>query len=546
MSKEVYFETIYSQIPRLLGLLDRNIGSPAYGCFDRQYWHYRVVDFPCARLQEAVLTLALLYNLNHNKNAYYRNANILLWINAAISFWRKIQEKNGSFNEWYPYENSFVATSFSAYAVSETVIILGKELINEYGSVLAHLKKAGDWLIPRREERAVNQTAGTAIALYNVYLLTKDDKYRKNSEDKINFLSKSQNKEGWFMEYGGADIGYLSLAVDYLAKYYQKTKNENVFKILEKAIAFFFDFIYPSKTLSGSFSSRNTEYVIPSGFEIMAKYLEKSYIIARIIRKSVNDSLMIGPASLDDRYLSYLAYNYLQAFQEAGEFDYKDDKFKSSVSEVNYPNLGIKVIKNDSFHIVWNYKKGGTFKIEFTKNNKAINDWGVVAKLDNGKMYFSGGLNHCNAEPLESNNFLKTESCLREIKKLLPGPFKFVIFRLFLSVSGRNGYLGNRLKNKLRDLMITRKNKSILPFSRTLSFTEDKLTIIDKIENIKGVETVIINAKVSYIYVPSSSYFQNSDLNGQQLIYNLKENKDSFFQVVREYDYSGNLIKASV
>ena len=73
-----------------------------------------------------------------------------------------------------------------------------------------------------------NQEAGAAIALYNVYLLTDEIKYRASSEDKISFIRDHQTEEGWFYEYGGADIGYLSVLIDYLRKYYQKSEDEEI------------------------------------------------------------------------------------------------------------------------------------------------------------------------------------------------------------------------------------------------------------------------------------------------------------------------------
>ena len=41
-----YADAALHEIPRLLTLLDRDPSSPTYGCFDRNYWHYRTQDFP--------------------------------------------------------------------------------------------------------------------------------------------------------------------------------------------------------------------------------------------------------------------------------------------------------------------------------------------------------------------------------------------------------------------------------------------------------------------------------------------------------------------
>jgi hypothetical protein len=182
ISNEVYLNPILDNVPRLLGLLNRNISSANYGCFDRDFWHYKIIDLSCAIKQEAVLTLARLYLIDHEKNRYYQNAEILHYIRAALIFWSKIQNKNGSFNEWYPNENSFVATAFTSYAVSESLILM-KNIIPEsdYQTILGSLKKAGEWLIKRNEIRVMNQQAknslrragllSTAVLILDIYHL---------------------------------------------------------------------------------------------------------------------------------------------------------------------------------------------------------------------------------------------------------------------------------------------------------------------------------------------------------------------------------------
>ena len=67
-----YAELALPYIPRLLQLIDRNPYSPTYGCFDRAYWHYRTMDFPCGMSQEFVLPLALVYARRYPGNRYYQ------------------------------------------------------------------------------------------------------------------------------------------------------------------------------------------------------------------------------------------------------------------------------------------------------------------------------------------------------------------------------------------------------------------------------------------------------------------------------------------
>lgn len=319
ISRDVYLISVLNNVPRLLGLLNRNMASSSYGCFDREYWHYNTVDFACARKQEAVLTLTLLYSIEHDENRYYKSREILEYIRAALIFWTKIQNCNGSFNEWYPNEHSFVVTSFSTYAVSESLLLIKDELhLEEYEEIITSLKKAGDWLSERHEMRVMNQQTGAAIALLNLQKLTGDGKYLEASKGKISLLKQRQSDEGWFLEYGGPDIGYLSLAIDYLCKYYQKTEEHMVKDIIDRALGFMKYFIQPNLVAGGEYTSRNTEYLIPHGFEIFSRQSEDAKFIASAVRKSILKTESF-PNLFDDRYLTYVGYTWLQAYQDANK-----------------------------------------------------------------------------------------------------------------------------------------------------------------------------------------------------------------------------------
>src|SRR3989344_3907827 len=375
----IYLKEINEQIPRLLGLLDRNQLSCTYGCFDRQYWHYRTSDFACARSQEAVLTLALLYNNKETK--YYQSQLLLEWINAALNFWVKIQNKNGSFSEWYPKENSFVATSFSTYAISETLLLL-KDKVRNKNRILKALKRSCNWLMNKKEITVQNQESGSILALFNVYLLTENLEYKDSSRRKLFSLMQKQTKEGWFYEYGGPDIGYLSLTVDYLAKYYQKSKDELAFKMASRAVDFISYFIHPNLTFGGEYASRNTEYLIPHGFEILSSRNKKAAAISNAIKESLKNKSSISPQVLDDRYLTYIGYTWLQASQDAKNIPAK----LNLESFMHFKQAGILVVNTSNYHIILNTKKKGSFKLFFKNSNKVAYDSGL--QIQSGKNKF--------------------------------------------------------------------------------------------------------------------------------------------------------------
>ncbi len=58
-TRDLFAKEALAQIPKILTLQDRNPHSPTYGCFDRTFWQYKVIDFPAGMSQEFVYPLAL-------------------------------------------------------------------------------------------------------------------------------------------------------------------------------------------------------------------------------------------------------------------------------------------------------------------------------------------------------------------------------------------------------------------------------------------------------------------------------------------------------
>ena len=49
MSRDLLARRALDDVAKILTLQDRNPHSPTYGCFDRNYWHYRIIDFPSGK-----------------------------------------------------------------------------------------------------------------------------------------------------------------------------------------------------------------------------------------------------------------------------------------------------------------------------------------------------------------------------------------------------------------------------------------------------------------------------------------------------------------
>jgi len=290
-----------SQAYRILGLGDRDPHSPTYGCFDRYYWHYRQVDFVNARFQEASHYLALLYHYPHPQNRFHHQSQIAEWANAAVRFWARIQRGDGSFDEYWPFERSFCVTSFTLYAATETCRLLS------LSPPETAVRKAAIWLANHENPLVLNQMAASAVALYLSGELLRDDSILAAARKRIDRVLSLQNPAGYFEEYGGYDIGYLSITLSCLAKYYERSGDERLVAAMQRGFRFLDDKIAQNGTFDYQSTSRKTQYLYPFGFRFMQEW---QLLSRHAVGLKNND--VLTPAWCDDRYCLPLAIDYLQ------------------------------------------------------------------------------------------------------------------------------------------------------------------------------------------------------------------------------------------
>ena len=84
------------------------------------------------------------------------------------------------------------------------------------------LHKAADFLARSSEQHSLisNHLAGAALGLFKAGELFQENRYSDKGQSLLNLILKNQSSEGWFPEYGGADPGYQTLCMHYLAQIY--------------------------------------------------------------------------------------------------------------------------------------------------------------------------------------------------------------------------------------------------------------------------------------------------------------------------------------
>src|SRR5687768_17557725 len=143
-------------IPKILTLQDRNAHSPTYGCFDRNFWHYKIIDFPSGMAAEFVWPLALAYSLPIPGNIYFQQPAIKESVEAGILYAARSAHPDGSCDDYFPFEKAAGAAAFSLLAGLEAYSLLG--LRNPM--MLDFFSRRADWLADHHESgRLTNHQA---------------------------------------------------------------------------------------------------------------------------------------------------------------------------------------------------------------------------------------------------------------------------------------------------------------------------------------------------------------------------------------------------
>jgi hypothetical protein len=468
-ARELYAQVGIGAIPKLLGLLDRNRLSPTYGCFDKAFWHYRTASFPSGMFQEYVLPLALVYAYQFpGGEDYYQRASLKSWVRAGIQYASKSAHRDGSCDDYFPYERALGAVVFSLYACTESALLLGlRDSIYETFFVTR-----GQWLLAHDEAgRLANRHALAVLALYNVYLLSGQTVFQQGAQARLERLLSWQSSEGWFPEYEGCDPGYHTASIDFLAKYYQKSGDTRVLEPLSQAVRFAADFIHPDGSFGGAYGSRNTCLFFPHGFELLGLHtLEATWIADRYLQ-GVRSGRRVFLE--DDRLIAHLTYNHLQAF-----LDYCPQRQQYAPSDSGtqfWKGAGLYVHRQGRHYAVISVAKGGVIKL-FEHDRLCYTDSGLIARLHSGRCLVSHLLDRYEYQV--QGNVVRVKGYFGYVKHRTFTSLSMLGFYALMLTLGRFG--SNLVRALLQRVLIVGKRPAPLVFQRTFQFCH-QVTLIDEL-----------------------------------------------------------------
>lgn len=469
--QEALAERALAEIPKLLTLLDRTPVSPTYGCFDRAYWHYRISDFPCGMSQEFVLPLALAWSLERPGNPWFRTPVLLDWIRAGIVFAARSSHPDGSCDDYYPFERASGAAAFSLFAILETLEITGIETDAEIDEFL---RRRGLWLAAHKESGELsNHEALIVNCLARLGERFGRDRFAGAERERLARLLSWQSEEGWFSEYGGADLGYLSLTIGLLADLDRRRPELGLRPPIASAIRFLTNFVHPDGTVGGEYSSRNTLNFFPHGFEIAGAWMPEALAVNDLALRPLAEGRM--PCFSDDRIIGHHLWSWLIAYRE-----YRPERpapLLPAPGQIWFEKAGLLIDRREDVALFTALRRGGVFKL-YKGDRLLCSDTGPTLRTKTGRVAVSHlegpGKTEISADHIETAGRMAWARGTRLT------PPKNIILRGVMITLGR--FFPDLVRRLLQRILVTGRKEAPYRFSRTFEWSGTSCTVIDQIE----------------------------------------------------------------
>ncbi len=513
-ARGVYARLTVPMVARAMSLQDFNPRSRTFGCCDRPYWHYKTLaGFPAATMQQLALPFAILHATPFHGNPYHDDRAMLDRAVAAMRFWCRCQHRTGSFDEWYRHEYSYCATAFTAFGMSECLILLKDRLAPAvFDEVRSHVLSACDSLAERFNAEVMNQNLAACAALWNVFRLTDDARWRGALETKWGATLDHADGEGWFREYGGADLGYCTLALDLLACLDRRGCDLDLFAPAERLCRFIASFACGSGGFAESLGSRGTEHAFPFGLDSFADRIPAAATAAIHLRRGYLEDRLPTPASVDDRYFAYF---YLPQFALACTMPAEEPPAPSGSAECAaacWPSSGFRIWGGPQGTVVCSLRRQGGFNL-YAPGLPVHTNLGYWIETRDRRRFTSAAWNEGAIDAEESPDIggepdrpsCRVRGRFARVDDALPLAGGSVLFRFFSERVLRFPRLGEWFQSWLKQWKIMRRDAAPLTFERRLVWKEGELLVSDVIQAQGGCPSLRAVGPVADIEVHSPS-----------------------------------------
>jgi hypothetical protein len=505
MNRDLFARDAIAQIPKLLTLLDRNPHSPTYGCFDRNFWQYKIIDFPSGMAQEFVLPLALAYLTDLPGNPFYQVPVLRDWVEAGIQYAARSAHADGSCDDYFPFERAGGAAAFSLLACIDSYLLLGLER----SQFRRFFEQRADWLAHHHESgQLTNHQALIVLCLEQLGNLLQTSRWEQERSQRLDRVLSWQNSEGWFQEYEGCDPGYHTLTISCLARIHELRPDPRIQEALIKAVDLAAHFSHPDGSYGGEYASRNTYNFFPHGFELVGRWYPAAL--------RLNDQFLIGlkhglaPCYADDHIIGHHTWNYLLAWRDF--VPERPAPVARPSGRVWLPNAKLLVDRRNNTELYIALNKGGVFKL-FQDGRLIASDTQFSVQVTQGSKLKNAVAHLVGEYDIHlSEDEISVRGNLGWAKQKQMTPLNLLILRGVMLTIGR--FFPNLIRRLLQKMLITGKKPAPCRFHRHLRWQGDRWQVSDDLqaEDWSAVKSVGIGCDQTSIYVVMSRTFQAGQL----------------------------------
>lgn len=516
--------TIAQLMPRILTQASRDPNSATFGACDRDWWHYRIRDFPSAILQQAAWTIWLAAELP--MFAAEREA-LTRWAVAGCRFWNQRAVRFGAFEEYYPWERGYPVAAFSARAVLKLL---------EAGVVKADDLRAGvavaaEQLLRRFETEAANQQVAGLAALALIRKYFPELVPAGELATQIDRTLALQHAEGWFEEYGGPDLAYLSVALDALWDLADVTGEGRFRAAAGRALCFMHLQVAAIGASVGMCNARNTDYVLPYG---IVRFLRDgnreeqglaAFLFTTLYGNIDNPEHFLH--AVDDRYLChYTGHSLLRAWHFVRQLDVAALPVPVPLPEgerlLDGAGQVVRLGGTGGLSVILALRKGGVFSARLGAQRCA--DFGWIVRRGGAQFVTHWWGSNWTWRRAEDGSWV-ISGHLAPHRETLSNPWNHLALRAASFVCGE------QLIPWLKSALIFKRRQSPLYFERQVTLTGRAIVVRDELRGLTPGAEVLVAPRASKRHVSSADGFQHEDLKlaqGVDVVHDARRNGDVF------------------
>jgi hypothetical protein len=507
---------------RALGEQDGGPYSPTAGCFDRRFWAWKLVDFPEATFQRLVLPLALLFR--DPRSRLHGRREVLAAVRAGLAYAARIQHANGSFDQAFPWEQSWGATAFLLYPLLEAARLVDEALGDHERQTIKRMARRAAAFLCEHDERhgtISNHLAGGALALSVAAARLGDARFQTRADALAERVLAWQSPEGWCLEYDGADPGYQTLCLDYLSDLAERHPSAALDAGLDRALGFLQWFAHPDGTFGGVYGSRRTSLVYLGGLARLAGRHPAAAALCEVLGSAIARGDAAGPATIDAGNLAPMLTSVVHALPRlnAGLPDAAVLPCRAPDARTDFPQAGLHVRGGRRYYAICGASNGGTLTIFAGEPRRlTIEDGGWVASLPDGTLATTQATDRHRSVRVNEDT-IEIDAPFVRMPSTLPTPARFLALRALNLTAMKNIAVGNWIKRRLVARLVSRGAAVPLRLVRRIAFEDAGVRVHDRIENPSGLHLrwMAGGRPFSGIHMASAGYVQGARLGSPEM-----------------------------